>query len=393
MLTKLRIEGFKAVKQGELKLSPLTLLIGRNGSGKSSALEALQWLQEAALNGLEAATTDRFESFQLLVNRRTDRIGLNLEWDSPGPRKIHVRYGLWVKPRIVRSRNALRLPIVDDEECVIGRTSGSQWIIRSRTTGHGPAVRSTHQGHPLRDSDTLALSRLDSRRQPQAINSFYEFIRTAVFLRLSPRAIAEYGSTSQRARGPMLDEDGRRLVALLKVMTPSQRERLTARVQEVLESVTDVKLKARGDQGQLSIRERMRSRGGKGEFDIPAPLLSEGTRRLTAIFALLESKPRPPFIAIEEVENGLDPWTLQVVFDALRDIAAEGTQVLLTTHSPFLLDHVDSAQVIHVQRKDGDTSYHSIDDYAEAAKYRGVIAPGALYLSKHLSNASRRSSS
>jgi predicted ATPase len=391
VLTKLRIEGFKAVKQGELLLHPLTLLIGRNGSGKSSAVEALQWLQDAALDGLEAATVERFESFGLLVNRRTDRIGLNLEWDAPGPRKSHVRYSLWVKQRT--GKQSLPPPIVEDEECVVGRTRSSQWIIRSRKGGTGPAVRSIHQGHPLRDGDVLALSRLDARQQPHAVNAFYQFIRTAVFLRLSPQSIAEYSTKSQRARGPKLDETGRRLVALISSMTQPQRERLTSRVQEVLETVTDVKVKERGDQGQLILRERMRSQGGRRQFDIPAPLLSEGARRLTAIFALLESRPRPSLIVIEEIENGLDPWTLRVVFDALRDATAEGTQIVLTTHSPFLLDHVAPEQVIHVTREHGDTSYHPMEDYEETLKYRGVVAPGALYVSKYLSRAGRRSSS
>jgi energy-coupling factor transporter ATP-binding protein EcfA2 len=157
-------------------------LVGRNGSGKSSAVEALQWLQEAALNGLQAATVDRFESFDKLVNRRTDRIGLNLEWDAPGPRSTHVRYGLWVKQRT--GQVATPPPIVEHEECVAGRTRRAQWIIRSRKGEKGPAVRSIHQGHPLRDGDALALSRLDARSQPRAVTAFYEFIRTAVFLRL-----------------------------------------------------------------------------------------------------------------------------------------------------------------------------------------------------------------
>lgn len=391
MLTKLRIEGFKAVKQGELLLQPLTLLIGRNGSGKSSAVEALQWLQEATLNGLEAATVDRFESFGLLVNRRTDRIGLNLEWDTPGHHKSHIRYGLWVKQRTGQS--AIPPPIVEQEECVVGRKRGAQWIIRSRKGGAGPAVRSIHQGHALRDGDALALARLDPRQQPQAVNAFYQLIRTAVFLRLSPQVIAESGTKSQRARGPKLDETGRGLVGLINSMTTAQRDRLTEQVQQVLESVTEVKLKDLGDDAQLVLRERMRSTGGRKQFDIPASLLSEGARRLTTIFALLEARPRPPLIVIEEIENGLDPWTLRFVFDALRDAASEGTQVLLTTHSPYLLDHVEPDQVIHVTREHGDTEYHRLADYAEAVKYRGVVAPGALYISRYLSRAGRRSSS
>jgi len=176
-------------------------------------------------------------------------------------------------------------------------------------------------------------------------------------------------------------------------MTDGQRERLTKQVQQVLESVTDVKLKDQGDQAQLVLRERMVSTGGRRQFDIPASLLSEGALRLTTIFALLESTPRPPLIVIEEIENGLDPWTLRFVFDALRDAAAEGTQVILTTHSPYLLDHVEPEQIIHVTREQGDTEYHRLADYEAVVKYRGVAAPGALYISKYLSRAGRRSSS
>ena len=83
---------------------------------------------------------------------------------------------------------------------------------------------------------------------------------------------------------------------------------------------------------------------------------------------------------IEEIENGLDPWTLERVLDALR-AASDEIQILLTTHSPFLLDHVDPSEVIHVRRDKGDTTYERVSDLKEVARYDRVLAPGAMYLS------------
>ena len=68
------------------------------------------------------------------------------------------------------------------------------------------------------------------------------------------------------------------------------------------------------------------------------------------------------------------------MLDALREVSGE-IQVLLTTHSPFLLDHVRPREVIHVRREKGDTTYQRVSDLAEVAKYEQVLAPGAMYLS------------
>ncbi|HRC58901.1 MAG TPA: ATP-binding protein, partial [Kofleriaceae bacterium] len=111
-------------------------------------------------------------------------------------------------------------------------------------------------------------------------------------------------------------------------------------------------------------------------------LLSEGMRRIVAIFALLEARPRPSLLAIEEIENGLDPWTLAYVLGELHQASAEGVQVIVTTHSPFLLDHVDIDEVIHVHRRSGESTYQRVTDLPKVAKYKGVLAPGAMYLRK-----------
>ena len=375
MLTRVKIEGFKAIKDsGSVSLGMLMLFIGRNGSGKSSFIEALQWFQESIAGGLQAATEDRFDSFDELRNRRSREIGLHVTLDK-GPRE--VRYDLWVKPDVAM------LPIVASETCFEGRTSGTVKTISSRKGRRGPAVRSILGGNPVREGDSLALAQVARTRAPGA-ERLLRYVRDSVFLRLSPTAMARRGRLNPRVRGPILDEEGRNLVSLLANLTDKQGEWVAIQVARVISGVEAIAVVPEGDLGYFATRERMRARGGTRVFEIPAWLLSEGTRRLTAIFGLLAREPRPKLIAIEEVENGLDPWTLRIVFNELRKASEEGVQIILTTHSPFLLDHVAPEEIIHVTRENGETRYTPIEEYAEVANYKGVVPPGTMYLSDYL---------
>jgi energy-coupling factor transporter ATP-binding protein EcfA2 len=376
VLKRIAVNGFKAIKDsGTITLGNLVLIIGRNGAGKSSLIEALQWLQESMDKGLQAATEDRFRAFDDLRNRRVAEVGLHLEF---GGASRPVFYDLWVKS------STSHQPYVADEFIKVGRTSGQLVPLRSRKSAAGVVTRILRHGNPLRDGDQIALG-VASKSMGRGVQRLADFIRTAVFLRLSPVAMTHAVALQRRARGPVLDEEGRRLPQLLSQLTPTQREWVGERIAEVIPGVERVRvIRDMQERGSFALDERMTSRGGTKAYPIPSWLLSEGTRRLTALFALLAVTPRPSLIVIEEIENGLDPWTLQIVFNALREAAADGVQIIISTHSPFLLDHVEPEEVIHVERRDGDTLFRAITDYQDVANFRGVVAPGAMYIAGYL---------
>lgn len=368
------LDGFKAVKSAsKIPIGGLTLLIGRNGSGKSSIVEALQWLQESLFWGLQRATEDRFRRYTDLRNLRSKETSIHLEFS--GVAEAPVQYDLTVKKKV----GFTALPIVFDERLRVRKVSAQRSLIWTRKGPTGPAVRNIKGGNPERDSDRLALA--SGRSGADVAESLREFLRNLVVLRLSPTSMTQSVPLERRARGPMLDEQGSGLPALLAGMKAAQREWVASKLADINPDITGVKpLLTDRERGTFSLTESMVKQGGSGEFDIPAWMLSEGMRRMTAIFTLLAVEPQPSLIVIEEIENGLDPWTLEYVLRELHEASERGIQLLLTTHSPFLLDHVKPAEVIHVRRTKGNSTYTPVSSYVDVAKFGGVVAPGAMYL-------------
>jgi predicted ATPase len=115
------------------------------------------------------------------------------------------------------------------------------------------------------------------------------------------------------------------------------------------------------------------------DFKVPGWLLSTGTLRILAILAALRHPTPPPLLVIEEVENGLDPRTMHLLVEEIRAaITAQTTQVILTTHSPYLLDLLDLSHLIVTERINGEPTFirPNEDDLKEWAK---SSSPGRLY--------------
>lgn len=372
-LSRVKLDGFKAVKSsGYVDLKPLTLFIGRNGSGKSSFVEALQWLQDAYFDGLLESTGHRFRAYSYLLNKRSKETSLHLEFSSSLGKPVY--YDLTVGKAAGKADRA----IVRDEALLLGRTNAQKTILSTTKGTKGPVYRNVEGMNPERNADRLGIEAMSEGHV--SMQAIARFVERMVVLRLSPTAM-RFETRLEQAAGRMLDEEGSRLPALIASFDDNQRAEVRARVSAVLSGIRNVKItKTDRSRGYVTATERMKWRGGGRQVDLPSWMLSEGTRRITALFALLVAKPPPSLLIVEEIENGLDPWTLEYVFQALREASSSGTQVIVTTHSPFLLDHVQVDEVIHVRRIEGDSTYRPITSYADVTKYGDAVAPGAMYI-------------
>ncbi len=119
-------------------------------------------------------------------------------------------------------------------------------------------------------------------------------------------------------------------------------------------------------------------------YEVPGWLLSTGLLRVVALLAVLRHPQPPPLLVVEEVENGLDPRTLHLLVEEIRATIASGTtQVILTTHSPYLLDLLDLSQIVVVEREAGQPIFRRPDS-EQLADWTKSFSPGRLYTAGRL---------
>ena len=108
----------------------------------------------------------------------------------------------------------------------------------------------------------------------------------------------------------------------------------------------------------------------------PVPLteLSDGTRLVLALLTLVNQETPPPVLLLEDIDRGLHPRLYEQLVTFLRTLAAEGrTQILATTHDPYLIDEFrDTPEaVVIVEKKDGASALSNLDE-----RLKTMLEPG-----------------
>jgi predicted ATPase len=400
MIQSIRLRNFKVVKDsGVLPIQPMTVFVGRNGTGKSSIVESLDWTGRAVDVGAEAAT----EPFRQMrdVLRDPDQTAdgnLNesrswslslvldpLDASLEGTLKYFISVGVdasGVLPQIMRESLRLR-----------GEDSGLRLIRTDRSTGtrqrrsRTSVKRSTEAAEDERpfewtstlDPDRPTLSFMGSADELPGV-ALKSFLERMVFLRLSPKAIASFAPARQPRSARILDDEGLGLAQMLGELDSDTLDILIEKLRFVIEGTSALdshKPVGPADRRYFSFKE---SQGlDKPIRSIPSWVLSEGTRRMTAILACL-LHPRPPsLLCIEEVENGLDPWTLQYLLNELAAATQRNIQIILSSHSPYFLDRLPLDSVIYCERKGGSARFVPLGQHSELISIYQRMGVGDLY--------------
>ena len=150
-----------------------------------------------------------------------------------------------------------------------------------------------------------------------------------------PQMIGPDSIRQPRNSGPsdVLDADGTNLGMVLDRISAktASREGLLSAIQEVNPSVVDIRLRPAGGSAQELFADE-----GLSEL-LPVSRMSEGTIRWLCLLAILLNDQPPPLICLEEPEVGLHPDALIALARLLRE-ASKRTQIIVTTHSPTLVD-------------------------------------------------------
>jgi predicted ATPase len=345
ILDSLKVRNFKAVREsGSIKFGPLTAFIGNNGSGKSSLIEALETYQAIVARGLDEAM-QRFMGIEHVQNKYAKpNTPMSFEMRMRGP------FG----------KTRLSMAVVSD-------TSRNTYAI---------------QGEQIECKEHLILQSFTEQEQAQfklRWNSGFSMLDGNVHL-LEYASLVEswqfLALTPERMGYPLPQKRTGGRTRLARELDPNAMDGIIETMAYVLPYVRDL---------QPAITSELERKAWlqltEADFKVPGWMLSSGTLRMLALLALLRHPTPPPLIVVEELENGLDPRSVHLIVEEIRTAVSSGnTQVIITTHSPYLLDLLTLEHLVVVERDaDGRPRFTRPDDDLGLQRWSSEFAPGKLY--------------
>ena len=371
-----RIRNFKAIQDsGTIKLEPLTVLIGNNGSGKSSFIEGLETLEYIVQDDLDQAMTT-WHGFEYAWNKAVSHEDRQESKDKRAYQTNPMAFTI-TGNHAGRLLGAFRAKM----EITMGPGGNSLFIQREKLTFRKGLRMQRDDGGRIK-YDSLS----DGRKPQTKLDDGKSMMQNLgvggmghwQFLMLVPQNMGE-PVPQKRAGGDLrLVKDGSNIAQYLSWI----RDKDSAAFEGIVETMQYVLSYARDLQPQLTseLERAVYLQLTEQGFKIPGWLFSTGTLRVLALLALLRSPEPPPLIVVEEIENGLDPRTIHLVLEEIRTAVQAGdTQVILTTHSPYFLDLLHLRHLILCERLDGVPVFTRPGDSYSVRNWARNFAPVQLY--------------
>ena len=324
-LEKVHIKNILSLRDVELPLKPLTVLVGPNASGKSNVLNALAFFNRLML-------ADKPPPVEIIQD---------LFWAGEANR---ITFGLQAGVGTATTAYELELEASVDNPFVAERLSVNGVDVISIQKGKGAVRDEDDKNRTTYKSNKLALRSAGDYGNKPITNTLTEFIMGWEFCDFQPDFMRDrfwkipFGivertlsvKPTELREAPQLGNYGEMLSALLSYWHKNAPELFNS-VSESLADSTNIRIALRKIDGdnQLCLLEGYKK-------PIPLWKASDGTLRLVAYYVLLNEPELPPLIAIEEPERNLHPGALADIAEVLEQIA-QRTQVIITTHSPQLL--------------------------------------------------------
>lgn len=395
-------------------LTPFSVVIGRNGVGKSSLFDAFGFLADCLKQGVEEACDlhgrggfGRIRSkgqtgpIQFEIYYREDSksrpitYDLSIDLDDNG--RVYVASERLRQRRRGQTRGwpfsflilkngqgiawkgeDITSPDADKDDIDLGI------LIEKYLAFSGREESTETEEVQLSDARSLGIATLGALKQHPRINAFRKFIEGWYLSYFTPDA-----ARSLPLAGPQrhLNVHGDNLGNVVQFMEREHKERfqkILNRIAEKIPGIHRIDTKPSPD-GRLLLR--FNDKGFEDPFF--AQQMSDGTLKIFAYLLMLADPDPPPFICIEEPENGLYHKLLETLAAEFRSHATGGKgapQIFVTTHQPYLVDALRPEEVWILEKKeDGfSTIRRASDDPMIVEMVNQELPLGGLWYSDYL---------
>ncbi len=402
-LLELHIENYKSLRDVQVTLHGLNVLVGPNGAGKSNLLDVIRFLGDAARDDLVPALTQRGGADRVVFRGGDGST-------SPAKRPIRRRFTISVKAVVTKYAT----PTAPDEYRLTASFIGSanqaagvsapeavsryESFTFKRYGGAGRRLTLTGTKFYVADEDAPATQKTLLQKDSLALSTLPRLASEAggaevgriaslfTTFRVFDIDVVKARQPTAVTQGGTLRPDASNLSAfLLRLSNHPSWESLLKDARAVVPGLEDVSFRTLGGASESVVVE-LHEKGLRGAT--PLADASYGTIRLLALLALLYDPDPPLLTCVEELDHGLHPWAFDRIAELLR-AASSRTQFILATHSPAFVNRLNPHELIVCERdvETGASRIPAVDSATVARMVESTdsrLGPGELWFSGSL---------
>jgi len=339
-IARLYIHNYRCFVNFELRPGARSLLIGYNGSGKSSILDVLSAIQDLAVWNKEVTEAFPGDTVAKFSGSTEQRFEIDVESDSGT-----FRYALLVTHDLER-----REAVISSEEITLDGKPLYRFAdkeVQLYRDDHTPE-RSPFSFSPRRSF----LASLEPKSTTTKVSWLRSFLQNIWVLRLDPSRMV---ALSRSDNDVFLARDASNFASWCRSLLqeePDSLERAREPLGEVIAGFLHLRAQTAG---RAKVLVAKFAYPGGTTYDLDFDLLSDGQKTLIVLYVLLHSVlRRATVLCLDEPDNFVSIREIQPFLVALSDIADEtGTQVLLISHSAEVIDYIGTSEAIVLERPDG----------------------------------------
>lgn len=378
MIKTFNVDNFKSLNNLSINLQPMTVIVGNNATGKSSILQAIDFVcgcvndDFSVLLERRGWTVDNIRS--KFIRSGTARISFGVEVVLEEPVNTTLKWGMVLQPNV--AKNQLHLvseEIVDldtKETLVQYKASAGGWIKGDK------GELSIMPNFVITSSCLKVIQHLhgvDSR-----LNRLVAFFdNSESFEMLAPDNMR----LSSRGVVKNIGETGKNLPSFIRQMSAEQKNNFMSKLKRIMGArISDVSASVKGKPGWTLIN--VKEHYDTGDVEFSSKEISDGILRVLAFIAISEIEPANAIFLLDEVENGINSDYAEAMIDVLSEIYEESRhQLVLTTHSTVFLDYVKPEQIVLLYRdQNGSTRADNLFDSKEIRDKLEYMYPGEILL-------------
>lgn len=336
-LNTISVKGFKSIASIEkLKLGAINVVIGPNGSGKSNFIGVFSFLH--------AIREGRLQDYVIKAGG-ADKV---LHFGAKVTKQLQIRISFLDET----NQYEINLEPTSADELVPQTEWAYYW---NKSKFSGPMGEGLH-----RVGKEAGISAQKSTKIANYVRDHLDRWRLYHFHDTS--STSPMKKTADVNDNRYLRPDGSNLAAFLYYLREKHETSyslIRRTVQRVAPFFEDFQLEPQKLNPE-KIRLEWRHKGSEAYFDASA--LSDGTLRFIALATLFlqPESYQPSVILVDEPELGLHPYAITLLASLIKQASVK-TQVIISTQSPFLLDHFQPEDVLVADRVDGGTQFTRLD--------------------------------